>query len=185
MKRIVQLTTVIIILLFALSGCNIKQKISEKITEGILEKVVGDEADIDINGDGITFETDEGKVSFGADDGITIEGEDGSVMYSGENSEWPSSQAAEYLPKLEKGTISYVMNSETSCIVMAGEIDMEDYKEYKNALIKAGFDANPFNNSAEDMEMYSASRDDGVVVTVSYIPSDQIFQVSLDASEKK
>ncbi|HWT76889.1 MAG TPA: hypothetical protein VN258_19485 [Mobilitalea sp.] len=56
-----KLVIIAAVLLMLLSGCNLKKKIGESITEGVIEKASDGEVDVDINGDDITYSTDEGE----------------------------------------------------------------------------------------------------------------------------
>ena len=50
---------IIAALLSAFTGCGAKQKMEEKIAEKVIEQAVGN-ADIDIDGEEVTIETEEG-----------------------------------------------------------------------------------------------------------------------------
>lgn len=72
MKKVIALTAVVslaIFMLFSVSGCfNLGQKVTEKITEGVIEKAIeseGGEAEVDISGEGVSIKTDEGEMTYG------------------------------------------------------------------------------------------------------------------------
>ncbi len=183
LKRI-GLVVMAVISMILLSSCNLKEKISESITENIIEKATDGEVDIDIDGDEISYSTEEG--DFTVDDtGMTIEGDDGTVIASGGEYEWPLDQAAEYLPKLGKGTISYILNGPDTCMLMVDDLELDDYKDYKEEIVDAGYINDTLESSAEDLEIYSGTSSDGVVVTVSFSQSEAMLQVTADASGKQ
>ena len=80
------------LLLLALPGCGIRKKIADKvteqITEGILDRVGGEDVDIDLE-----------------DGDITVKGEDGKELKIG-GAEWPKGGAADLIPQFKKGTIN-------------------------------------------------------------------------------
>ena len=171
---------------FLLTACNMEEKISEKIAEGVMEKAAGDEVDIDIDGVDVSFKTEEGDVTVTNEDGsFVMEGEDGSSIQSGENVEWPTDQAAAYLPKCSAGTISYVMNSEESCIIMLDGVNQDDYDKYEQAIKDAGYTNSTVETTAEDMDLYSGASAENVTVTVYISPTEGVMQVTADASAKE
>lgn len=173
---------IIMLTLVLLSGCNLKQKIGENITEGIIEKATGGEVEVEIDGDEVTYQTEEGETVINTDDGFSIQSEDGTSILSGSEYEWPTEQAAAYLPKLDVGTVTYILNSDTSCMVSIENVTKEDYQGYKEAIAAAGYTKEKFESSAEDFEMYSGSAENGIIASVMYTPSASALQVTLDAS---
>jgi hypothetical protein len=180
--RRIKLILVGIMMLILLSGCNLKEKISENITEGIIEKAAGGEVDVEINGDDVSYTTEDGEVTIDEDAGVNYEGEDGTVIASGGEYEWPVDQAAVYLPKLENGTITYLLNGPDACMLIVEDLTMEDYKSYKEAITGAGFTTDSMDSSAEDLEIYSGTSSEGIIATISYTESEGTIQITLDAS---
>lgn len=167
-----------------LSSCNLKEKIGENITEGIIEKASDGEVDIDIDGDEVTYSTDEGEVVISEEDGFTMETDDGTIVTSGTNGEWPTDQAAAYIPKLEVGTLAYTLNGSEVCILEVEGIVIENYQSYEQAIMDAGYTEDKVESSAEDMELYSGKSQDGIVVMICFVPSTGIIQITVDGSEK-
>lgn len=184
MNKRIRFILIGIIALFFLSGCNLKQKIGESITEGIIEKAVGSEVDIDIDGDNVSYSTEEGEITFDGESGINYEGEDGTVIASGDEYEWPEDQAAAFLPKLTVGTITYLLNGPDTCMLVVEELTMEDYKDYKDVITKAGFTKDSLDSSAENLEIYSGTSEDGTIATLSYTDSEGTLQIILEAQQK-
>lgn len=182
MIRKIKFFALITVFLLLMAGCDLDKKIGESITEGILEKAVGDDVDIEMDGEDFSLTTDEGDISFDEEEGMTFEGEDGSVMASGGVYEWPSDQAAEYLPKFDGGKITYILNSKESCMLMIEETEMEDYEDYVKAVIDKGYTENKMESSAEDMVLYSATSVEGITATVYYSKSIATLTISVDAS---
>jgi len=148
-----------LLMLMALSGCNIQQKLGERIVEGILEK---SGSDVDIDGDT-----------------VTVVGEDGEQLTLG-GTEWPDSDLAKLIPKCNKGTVTYVMESEGSLYIMVEDVDSDDAREYVNS-IKDDFQINPYDMSYEGGFSYTAENEDGAYVSVSYSDSDIVIMISKDA----
>jgi hypothetical protein len=186
MLRKIKFFAIILAVLLIMVGCNLKEKIGESITEGILDKAVGDDADIDINGGDITFKGEDGEeINFDDENGLTIEGEDGSIVASGGEYDWPKDQAADYLPKFKGGKITYIFNSETSCMLVIEETKKEDYEDYIKEAIDKGYNVDKAESSAEDMLLYSAKSEDGVAFTAYYVDSEGSLTLSVDATGKQ
>lgn len=184
MRKIISVL-LILMMIVLMSGCNIKEKISESISEKLIEEAAGDGTDVDINGEDVTVSTDEGEFSIDDENGMTFEGEDGSIVQSGGEYEWPKDQAAAYLPKLNAGTVTYILNSAESCMLTVSEVSEKDYKKYKDDIIGEGYTNNTTESNAEDMLLYSGSTSDGVALTVFYTPSQETISITLDASAKQ
>jgi uncharacterized lipoprotein NlpE involved in copper resistance len=158
-KAIVVLIAVV--LLLSLTGCGIRQKISEKvtekITEGIIDKVGGDDVDIDL---------DDGK--------INVKDEDGTEWTMG-GGEWPKDGAAALIPEFKEGTISAVVNSPEGCWIEIEEVDEKDFQQYVEALKNAGFDKNVATSSDEENVTYIAWLEEKASVSVSYSKDGTLF----------
>jgi hypothetical protein len=184
MLRKIIFVSLIAATLFLMAGCNLKEKIGESITEGILEKAIGDDVNIDIDGGDVSFTGDDGEeISFDEDEGLTIEGEDGSYVASGGEYDWPEGQAADYIPKFDRGKISYIFNSDESLMLYIEETVIEDYEDYVNAIIDDGFTVDKVESSAEDMQIYAAKAENGVAATVCFVNSEGYLQITVDATQ--
>ena len=160
MKRIFAILMVLL-LLVSLFGCNVKKKIGEKITEGILEQ--SGAGDVDIDGDA-----------------MTITGEDGEQVTLG-GTEWPESDLAKLIPECKKGTVSYVMQSDGYVYITVDEIDPDDAKAYADS-VKKDFSVDPYEMSYDGGFTYTANNADGINVSVSYSDSSLLIMVSQEAS---
>ena len=159
-----------VVILFALAGCGVREKIADKvtenITEGIIEKMAGDDVDVNL------------------DDGtVTIEGEEGEEWSLG-GGEWPEGQAADLIPEFTKGTITSVMNSSEGCWISIEEVEEQDYLQYVEDLKNAGFDQNTTEYSDEASVLYGASLDENnntsVLVSLS---DDGVLVIQVVVSE--
>lgn len=177
-KICIVLVVLLGVLLF--SGCNIKEKIGEKIVEGVFEKAVGDEVDLDIDGDEVTYKTEEGEMTFDSENGITFEGEEGKTVIYTDVSEWPEDMAASYLPKIKDAEISYLLNSDKYCMITVDNIDNEKYADYLEKVKDKGYSKDKFESTADDLNMYSGSSEEGVVVTLYYVPSSKSLQLTVE-----
>ncbi len=166
------------------AGCNLKDKIGANITEELLEEAGGEDVEVEIDGDKVTYSTEEGEMKIDGDE-ITFEGEDGTVISAGTDNEWPKGDAAEYLPKLNSGVITYVMNGPESCMLMVDEVEEEDYDNYCKKIKDSGFTENQTESDAEGLKIYSGSNTKNVVATISYVPEEKGLQITLDASMKQ
>lgn len=155
-------------MLFSLGACGAKkklnEKVAEKITEGIVEKATGGEAQLDIG---------EGK--------LTIKGEGGEEYSFGET-EWPRGRAADLIPEFKKGKIISVMNSDETCVIMLEEVEEKDFKQYVEELKDAGFTNDVAEiSSGEDMGFYATSNEE-TAVAVSYTAGDQMLNISVQVN---
>ncbi len=160
---------IMVLLLLSLSGCGVRQKaadkVAEKIAEGILDKVTGDNVDVDL---------EDGK--------ITVEGEDGAGLTVG-GGEWPKDGAAAQIPEFKKGKINSVMNAADNCWMSIEEVAEVDYMQYVEALKGAGFE-NGTEYTDADTHMYSAYRGEELLVTVTYSgDGDMVIQVLTPAEQ--
>ena len=157
-------------LLLALAGCGIRQKINEKvtekITEGIIDKIGGEDVDIDIDGDE-----------------VTIIGKDGTEVNFSEG-EWPKEKAAALLPEFKKGKVDSVINSDKGCMISINEVKEEDFLEYVEALKNAGFVNESSTFESESSYYYYGSKDDGAKVMTTYNDSTMMVQVELPSEEQ-
>lgn len=184
MLRKVGIITLVVAVTVLMAGCNLNKKIGDSITENIMEKAIGDDVEVEVDGEDISYTTDEGTVDFDEDEGLTIEGEDGTVMSAGSVYEWPTGQAADYLPKLDRGKIFYILNSDNSCSLMVEETVEEDYKSYVESIIDDGYSIDKVESSADDMLLYSAKSENGITVCVIFVESEGTMQISVDATGK-
>lgn len=158
-----------VLLLVALAGCGVKQKIADKvtegITEGIIEKVGGDDVDIDLD-----------------DGNITVEGEDGTEWTLG-GGEWPKDGAAELIPEFKKGKIASVINSTEGFMVEIEDVVKADFHQYVEALKNAGFDKNTVNYENEDELYYAAGKDEDTIAMVTLNTSTMVIQVTISSEQ--
>lgn len=87
MKKVLSwlLISVLLLSIISLSGCGVKKKVGQAITEKAIEKATGDKVDID-------------------GDKITVKAEDGEeITYGG--GEWPDTDLGKKIPKFNKGKI--------------------------------------------------------------------------------
>lgn len=179
MPRKMRVLIIIATMSLLMMGCNLEEKIGENITEGIIEKASG--GDLEVEGDNVTYSTDEGEMKID-EGGLTFEGEDGSVVSAGGEYEWPEDQAAEYIPKFEGGTISYIYNASDSCMLMIDGLKNDNYDDYIKEVMKKGYTEDKVESTAEDMMLYSGTSKDGVSIAVYFIPSEGSMQISVDAT---
>ena len=148
---------VALLLLLSLCGCGvIKEKIagkvSEKVTEGFIEKAIGDDVDVDLD-------MDEGTIKFKDDEG-------GEVTMGG--AEWPKDGAGALIPKFKKGKIDSVLNSPGYCQIDIEDVKLADYEQYIKELKKAGITDDPMEYDSGDSVGYSATRGEELRVEIGY-----------------
>lgn len=155
-KKICQIFVTIFTLVL-MSGCNLKEKISESISEQIApEETISEES--------------------------TETAVDLSAIASGAEYEWPTDQAASYLPMLANGTITYALNGPDTCLLLVEDISLDDYKNYKKAIIEAGFTEDILDSSAENLELYSGASAEECLATISYDNKAGTLQITIETT---
>lgn len=186
MNKRLGLLLLILGVLVILSGCNLKKKITENITEGILEQAFGEGTDIDISDGELKFTNKDGEeIVFDDENGLVIEGEDGSILASGGVYEWPKDKAALYIPKLDEGKITYLLNTPESCLLYLEELSEEAYFDYQKEIVNQGYIENKYEATTEAGYIYGASNKEGIAVTLMYDINSVYLQITVDASQKK
>lgn len=142
MKKYIGLSLILLVVL-VISGCGSKY-VAEKAVENQLENAFGDNLNVDVDGDY-----------------VTIEGEDGLSIQTGEDVKLPEDFPKDvYVPE---GNIMSVMKNimgEGYSITLQTDEDMEViYEDYKKELADEDWDETFTSNMGEIM-MYSATKDE-------------------------
>lgn len=167
-KRII-LGLLTVLLVLSLAGCGVKEKvnekISEKVTEGVMEKAAGDDVDVDLDGDQVTFKD-----------------KDGNKLTVGD-SKWPETGAANLLPELKKGKIISAVNSDEACVVLIENIEEKDFKQYVEELKTKGFTKEVTEYTNESSQGYNAYLNEKTAVFVAYDAQNKGLSINLQASK--
>lgn len=139
---------IMIMMLSVFVGCGAKQKMEEKVAEKIIEKAVGNNADIDVDGDKVSIKTEEGKVTFGS-------------------TKWPDSKIAGKVPEFKNGKIVSVMDSEDYMLVIIEEVKEKDFIDYYNN-VKGTFKKDTYEAKSEDSISYTGQNDENIIIMISY-----------------
>lgn len=166
-KLIILLLTMLMML--SLASCGVKQsvdeKIAEKVTEGVINKASGGDADLDIS---------DGK--------LTMKGEDGETVTFGDT-KWPEGQAADLIPRLKKGTIISVINADKACMIVLEKVELKDFEKYVEELKSQGFTNDVTEYSIETNRNYTAKLNDKTKIVVFYDSTGKTISINLDISE--
>lgn len=144
----------LIILLAVLLACTLtackspSEMIGEKIGEKIVESALGGNVDID-------------------GDEITIKGDDGSELALGAT-KWPDDKLASEIPKMTKGKITYVANSDQIFMIAIEEVNKKDYEDYQAEIINSGYTNNTVNYSDKSSTSYFADNGEGITIQLTY-----------------
>jgi len=184
MSRKIIAFVITLAMILLLAGCNLDKKIGESITEGILEKASDEDIDIDLDGEDFSITTEDGEMNFDEDGGYTFEGEDGEVVTVSSDNEWPEGMAADLLPKLNKGTITYTMNLGNGCMVSIEEIEEDEYTAYLEKVKDAGFTEDEYETKSDDILAYSAYSDEKTYLSIYYTPSEKTLSITLTIEEE-
>lgn len=166
--------TVIILCAFmmlSLASCGVRQsldeKIAEKVTEGVIDKATGGEADIDI---------DKGE--------LTMKGENGETITFGDK-KWPEGNAADLIPEFKKGTIISAINSDKACMIILEEVEAKDFSKYVEELKDQGFTNDVAEYTSDSGLSYSACSNDNNTIVVLYELEGKTLTINLETSQQE
>lgn len=171
-KRITAIALTLALVL-TLGGCGIREKIEEQIAEKVGETLTEGALNGAMDGEG-KVDIEDGKV--------TIQGENGETAVIG-GTEWPTGQAADLLPKFDKGTITSVLNAEDTCMIFLEAVESGDYDSYRSAAEGAGFSQNTFEGNDETSKFYTATKDENTTLGLSYNIESKEMTISVSVSE--
>ena len=132
-----------------MTGCGkIQDKVSEKVSEGIVEKAVGGNVDI-------------------TKDGISVQ-KDGASFQSGDDLKWPKSSMGD-LPE-PKAKINGVMDASNKegCTVVFSEMNLDNAKAYIEKLKELGYKDGGLVISDEDGLSYAGQNSSNATIVFSY-----------------
>lgn len=157
------------IMALSLGGCGIKQKLEEKIaqkvTEGVINKAIGGEGKVSLDGDK-----------------VTIKGKDGAEVTYGDT-KWPKGKAADQIPEFKKGNIVSAINSDKMCMVIIEDVEEKDYEAYVEAVKNKGYTEESGEISSEDLKSYYGKADEKKEVSVSYEMEGKTLNITVAISE--
>ena len=166
-KFIVVLLSTLIML--SLTSCGVRQsldeKIAEKVTEGVIEKATGGEANIDV---------DKGQ--------LTIKGENGEKVTLSD-SKWPEGEVAKLIPEFKKGNIVSAINSDKACVIMIEQIEAKDFKQYVEQLKARGFTNDVAEYTSDSGQSYNAHLNENTMIVVLYDPENKALTINLETSQ--
>ncbi|HZJ58140.1 MAG TPA: DUF6591 domain-containing protein [Clostridia bacterium] len=170
MLRKLIILSICIAVLLSFVGCGYKRKVEEKlankITEGILDKVAGNNTNVNIE-----------------DDKITIEGEDGSKLAIG-SSEWPEGKAADLIPEFKRGKIASTMDMGASCTIIVDDVERKDFDEYLQVIKDKGYTKDSMDMSTEELISYFASYEkDKSTISLGYTMETKEMMISITIQE--
>ncbi len=150
-----------LLLLTALVGCGVKDKIQEKAAEKAAEQFIEGMGggSVDIDGDKVTIKDEAG----------------GELTLGG--TEWPDSDLAKSIPEFTKGQITTVMEGGDGLVVAIDSVEKADYDSYLTA-IKKDFATDAYEMNTEDYSSYGAANADGVSVFLQYGSNSLSISVS-------
>lgn len=165
MFKKISIVVLVIALILSLASCGAKQKlndkIAEKVTEGIVNKATGGDADVDLK---------DGK--------ITLKGEDGEKVTFGET-EWPKGPAAEKIPEFKQGKIMSSVVTEKSIMVMFEEVESQDFEQYLEIIKAEGYVNDTAELNSGEIRTYSASSEEATVY-LQHDLTNKILTISLE-----
>lgn len=157
------------LMMLSLASCGVRQsiddKIAEKVTEGVVKKATGGEADLDLK---------KGE--------LTVKGEDGKTVTFGE-SKWPEGGAAKLIPELKNGQIISVINSAEASVIMMEQVEEKDFKQYVEKLKERGFKNEATESTSQSGASYSAQSDENTMVFVMYDTENKTITISIEIKQ--
>ena len=164
MKRLI-IFIMAILLACSLTACKSpSQAVSEKVSEKILEEASGNK--VDINGDK-----------------VTVKGQDGTEVILG-GTEWPRDKLGKEIPKIGKGTVTYVANSDTMCMIMVEKVKQDEFENYLSLIKKDGFTENEVNYSDAAITSYMADNSKGIGTQLTYDSEKEELSITVGKQEQ-
>lgn len=169
-RRLGLLTLGVVIVILSLTGCglkrNIEKKLGNKITEGILERVAGEGADVDLEEGSISFKDEEGsEISIGV-------------------SKWPKGKAIDLIPEFKHGKIISSVNTDTGSVITLEEVEEKDFEDYLEKIKSLGYTKDSTTSSMEEMVSYSAtSEKDDSRIGLSYFADNKGMMITINIDE--
>jgi len=158
-----------VLMMFALGGCGVQdkvsEKVSEKVTEGVINSATDGKAKVDIDGD---------KVS--------IKGEDGEEFSFGDT-KWPNNGVAKTIPEFKKGKVVSVMNSDTACLISIEQAKEKDAQQYLEEIKSQGFTNESTEFSSGTTWSYSADKDENATISLLYDSESQGLSITLEIKQ--
>lgn len=161
MRKIIFIVSLTVII-FMLTGCGAKQKLEDKMTEKLVEGVLGNNVDID--GDEVTIKGEEGEVTFGGN-------------------EWPDSEIAKKIPEFKGGKISSAVKSDKYVLVIIEEAGEKDFNAYYER-VKSDFSKDSYDTKYDDSISYTGSNNDGISIIITYNSADKNLSIQASQTEK-
>lgn len=153
----------------ALVGCGAQEKMEEKIAESVTEGVINKALD------------GEGKVNIDGDK-ITVEGQDGEEFTFGEV-DWPGDGAAQQIPQPNKGKVVSAMNAEEFCLITLEEVEAGVFENYLEDIKGEGFTNDSVEFTSDSSYTYSASKDENNKISLMYDSEAQSLTITYEISE--
>ncbi|HKM33331.1 MAG TPA: DUF6591 domain-containing protein [Lachnospiraceae bacterium] len=166
MKKNLSMIALLLTITLSLTSCGLSEKVYEMQQEEIIENLVGDEANIDIDGDTFVLKDEEGNV-------MTIGGV-----------EWPTGAAADLLPKLNKGTIIAGLTSDQVCSINVEELDKKDFEDYLEEIKEKGFINNVTEMYSEGSYTYIANKEDNEWIQIYYDENEKTIDLIVGIDEE-
>ena len=169
MFRKISVILLSILVMLSLASCGVKQsldeKITEKVTEGVINKATGGEANIDI---------DKGE--------LTLKGEDGEKITFSEN-KWPKGKAASLIPEFKKGKIITAASTDKACTIMIEQVEEKDYAQYVKKLKDQGFTNDVAEFTSGSSQSYGAHLNENTMAFVMYDSEQKALTISIEIAE--
>ena len=140
--------TLILMMIISMSAC--AKKAGEKIAESIMENAIeaeGMDADVDVDGDEVTIQTEDGEITINQDD------------------KWPDN-APDNVPEFKKGSLVTTMNMGGQVTLVYDVDDESVVQDYVATVKSTGFETT--NETEMDGVIFYMAQKDGVQLTVTY-----------------
>ncbi len=158
-----------VLILFALGGCGVQdkvnEKVGEKVTEGILNHATDGNAKVDIDGDK-----------------MSIKGKDGEEFSFGDT-KWPDNKAARLIPEFKKGKVVSVLNSDGACLISVEQVKEKDAQQYLEEIKSQGFTNDTTEYSFDNTWSYSANKDENSMISLSYNSESQGLSITVESKQ--
>lgn len=166
-KKNIILIAIILLVPILLMGCatSIKEEISTKASEKIVEKITGNKIKIDSK-----------------DETLSLEMEDGSTQI-GENLEWPVDMDPLPNPGGNISSISYLEDGNYIHISVES-YTLEEAKEYIKKINDLGYKEDSFQDNVDSI-LYEGFKEDNTRINISYFEMFNILQINMEEDSEQ
>lgn len=99
--------------------------------------------------------------------------------------EWPEGKAARYLPVLEAGEITYVLNETRNCKIELKQITQEDYDNYLVKLVEEGYSEDESITASKEQRSFTGSNRENAIIELYFNNTENSLEITATVEVSK